>query len=390
MKRFSEAYFFRKGFKEGFEGIVFSVCDAHAEILGYLRYYELYIREGKVLRDNLPSIKNILVIKLRDIGDNILCTPLIHNLKQALPNASVSVLTWSYSKPVFEQNPHIDRLFDLPKDPSSTDIDKLCDELSAMNFDLAMNTHSGGVSSNLLSRITTKHRINNYYRGRNKSFNLIIPESDYYRSSIERDLDCMRSLGLESGSTKTEIFLTDDELRWAREELKDKGLNPPNKTVLIHPTAAVPIREWPLEKFSQLAQRLNQQENIQPIVICTDSEYPKIRTLLDDIPGLVILHQMTVRQMMAIIHECDLVIDNDSSPSHVATAFGIPAIVLFSQAIREIFRPYHPVNDQHFVFYNDVDCRECELTHCDDRICLDFSPDEVCTQALKMLSHEED
>ncbi len=390
MKRFSEAYFFRKGFKEGFEGIVFSVCDAHAEILGYLRYYELYIREGKALRNNLPSIKNILVIKLRDIGDNILCTPLIHNLKQALPNASISVLTWSYSKPVFEQNPHIDRLFDLPKDPSSTDIDKLCDELSAMNFDLAMNTHSGGVSSNLLSRITTKHRINNYYRGRNKSFNLITPESDYYRSSIERDLDCMRSLGLESGSTKTEIFLTDDELRWAREELKDKGLNPSNKTVLIHPTAAVPIREWPLEKFSQLAQRLNQQENIQPIVICTDSEYPKIKTLLDDIPGLVILHQMTVRQMMAIIHECDLVIDNDSSPSHVATAFGIPAIVLFSQAIREIFRPYHPVNDQHFVFYNDVDCRECELTHCDDRICLDFSPDEVYTQALKMLSHEED
>ena len=390
MKGFGEAYFFRKGFKNGFEGIVFAVCDAHTELLGYLRYYELYIREGKVLRDNLPPIKNILVIKLRDIGDNILCTPLIHNLKQALPNASISVLTWSYSKPVFEQNPHIDRLFDLPKDPSSTDIDKLCDELSAMNFDLAMNTHSGGVSSNLLSRITTKHRINNYYRGRNKSFNLITPESDYYRSSIERDLDCMRSLGLESGSTKTEIFLTDDELRWAREELKDKGLNPSNKTVLIHPTAAVPIREWPLEKFSQLAQRLNQQENIQPIVICTDSEYPKIKTLLDDIPGLVILHQMTVRQMMAIIHECDLVIDNDSSPSHVATAFGVPAIVLFSQAIREIFRPYHPVNDQHFVFYNDVDCRECELTHCDDRICLDFSPDEVYTQALKMLSHEED
>jgi len=385
MRRFGEAYFSRKGFKEGFEGIVFAVCDAHAELLGYLRYYELYVREGKLLRDNLPSLKNILVIKLRDIGDNILCTPLIHNLKQHLPDVSISVLTWSYSKPVFDQNPHIDRLFDLPKDPSSNDINKLCREFSSLNFDLVMSTHSGGLSSNLLSRIPTKYRINNYYRGRNKSYNLITQESDYYRSSIERDLDCMRSLGLKPNNLKTEIFLNDEELRWAREEFKAKGLDPAKKTVLIHPTAAVPIREWPLEKFSELTLKLNQQENIQPIIICTDSEYPKIKTLLDDIPGLVIFHQMTVRQMMAVIHECDLVIDNDSSPSHVATAFGIPAIVLFSQAIREIFRPYHPEKDQHFVFYNDVDCRECELTHCDDRICLDFSPDEVFAKALELI-----
>ena len=81
-----------------------------------------------------------------------------------------------------------------------------------------------------------------------------------------------------------------------------------------------------------------------------------------------------------------LVIDNDSSPSHIATAFGIPTIGLFSQAIREIFRPYNPINDHHFVFYKDVDCRECGLNYCPDRICLDFSQDEVFSQALAMLS----
>ena len=95
---------------------------------------------------------------------------------------------------------------------------------------------------------------------------------------------------------------------------------------------------------------------------------------------------MTVRQMIAIIHQCDLVIDNDSSPSHIATVFGVPTIVLFSQAIREIFRPYDNEKDQHFVFYNDVDCRECGLTYCSDRICLDFSPDEIFSKALEMLS----
>ena len=135
-----------------------------------------------------------------------------------------------------------------------------------------------------------------------------------------------------------------------------------------------------------MIQKLNQNEDIQPIVICTDSEYLRVKALLDGIPGLIIFHQITVRQMIAIIQQCDLVIDNDSSPSHIATAFGVPTIVLFSQAIREIFRPYDQVKDHHFVFYKDVHCRECGLSYCADRICLDFSPDEVFFQALEMLS----
>ena len=94
---------------------------------------------------------------------------------------------------------------------------------------------------------------------------------------------------------------------------------------------------------------------------------------------------MTVRQMMALIHECHLVLDNVSSPSHVATAFGIPTIVLFSQAIREVFRPYSEERDRHFVFYKDVDCRECELVHCGNRVCLDFTADEVFAKTIEML-----
>ena len=290
---------------------------------------------------------------------------------------------------VFENNTAIDLLFGLTKKPSPKDINKLCDQLNSKDFDLVINTHSSGSSSNLLSKIKTKHRINNYYRGRNKSYNLITQESDYYRSAIERDLDCLRSLGLEPTNTKTKLFLSTNERNWANGKLKSNGLSPEKKLVLIHPSAAASIREWPIDKFSQLIQSLSKINDVQIIVTCTDSEYPKIKVLLDNTPDLIIFHQTTVRQLMALIHQCDLVIDNDSSPSHIATAFGIPAIVLFSQAIREIFRPYHPEKDKHFVFYNDVDCRECELTHCDDRICLDFSPNEVYSQALKILFHEK-
>jgi ADP-heptose:LPS heptosyltransferase len=195
----------------------------------------------------------------------------------------------------------------------------------------------------------------------------------------------MRSLGLEVVDTKTDIFLTSDEIDWARNKMKTCGLEPEKKTILFHPSAAVPIREWPLERFGELIKKFTQKKNIQTIAICTEVEFPRIKPLLNYNPNLKIFHQMTLRQMMAVIHQCDLVVDNDSSPSHVATALGIPTIVLFSQAIREVFRPYHPDKDQHFVFHNNVHCRECELTSCDDRICLEFSPDEVYAKILETI-----
>jgi ADP-heptose:LPS heptosyltransferase len=377
--RFFKIYFLRKGFKEGFEGAMFALLDSAAEFLGYLRYYEHYVRGGKLLQNNLGSLNRILIIKLRDIGDSILATPLIRNLKQHLPQASLSVLSWSSSLPVFERNPYAHRLFGISKDPSPSEINALIDELNSMKFDLIMSTHSGGLSSTLLSRTKTKNRINNYYRGRNKLYTILTKESDYYRSSVERDLDCMRSLGLEPIDTKTEIFLTSEETKWAQRELRDKGLDPNKKIILIHP----------IKRFGELIKKLNADKNIQILVICTDKEFLRIQSLATDTPDLVVLHTLTLRQMMAIVKECDLVIDNDSSPSHIATAFGIPAIVLFSQAIRKIFRPYNPVKDRHFVFYNDVDCRECELDHCDNRVCLDFSSDDVHAKALEMISSKK-
>ena len=88
-----------------------------------------------------------------------------------------------------------------------------------------MSTHSGGLPSKLLSKIKSSNKINNFYRGRNKLYTILTKESDYYRSSIERDLDCLRSLGLEPTNTHTEIFLTSHETAWARETMKAKGLD---------------------------------------------------------------------------------------------------------------------------------------------------------------------
>ncbi|MEE9258055.1 MAG: glycosyltransferase family 9 protein [Nitrospinaceae bacterium] len=379
-------YFLHNRFKEGFEGAAFTLVDLAAHLAGCLRYHEKYLRSGRKLADQPESVRSILLIKLRDIGDNILATPLARNLKQQFPQASITVLTYAPSLPVWENNPNVDQLQGIAKSPNTGEINSVIQRLNSHPFDLAVSVHSGRLATELISKINARHKINSFYRGRDKNYDILTPESDYYRSSIERDLDALRSLGAEPVDTRTELVLKEEEILWAKEQLQNSGFDMDKKIVVVHPTAAAEIREWGMDLFGQLIGKLAGQRGIQTLAICTESEYPRVKALHKYVPDLVVMHRMTLRQMMAIIHESGLVIDNDSSPSHVAAAFNIPAIVLFSQAIKEIFRPYNEEKDKHFVFYKDVDCRECGLDQCDNRICMDFTVDEVLEKCLQLLS----
>jgi heptosyltransferase II len=375
----------QKAFKEGFEGAVWTVAELSAVFGGYLQYHEKYLRHGQWIKEDLESFQKILVIKMRDIGDNVLLLPIFPNLKKAVPQAKVSALTYDYSKPVFEKSPYIDEIYGLPKNPTSADERALIRHLNLEKFDLVINTHSGGLSTRILKKLNAPHKLNNHYIGRNKNYNVLVPQFEHYRSSTQRDLDCLRALGIEPETNQSEIFLSRDELDWARQELENRGFDPQKKLVVVHPTAAVDIRAWEIEKFGDLIQKMEQQEDVQVAVICSPAEFSKASVLLEYSPKLQIIHKTTVRQMMAIVHEAQLVVDNDSSPSHVAAAFGIPSVVLFSQAVREIFRPHDEKLDKQYVFYKDVDCRECGLTVCSNRICMDFEPEEVFHKCLEML-----
>ncbi len=65
---FFNNFVLKKGYREGYEGVVFSVLRSMVPLLGLLRYFEKYFRGGKRIADKLDSIRNILVIKLRGGG----------------------------------------------------------------------------------------------------------------------------------------------------------------------------------------------------------------------------------------------------------------------------------------------------------------------------------
>lgn len=93
------------------------------------------------------------------------------------------------------------------------------------------------------------------------------------------------------------------------------------RRIALHPGAGNTVREWPLERFAQLAENLT-RDGWE--VRWMD---PKSRDLA---------------QLIQSMDECDRFIGNDSGPGHLAALLGLPTFTIFGPQLPERFAPRHP------------------------------------------------
>lgn len=390
LKEFFKIWILKRAIREGFEGLVFCCLNSTGIILGHLRYWEKYIRSGMQIKEHRDLIQKILVIKVRGLGDAVLASPVLKNLKCFMPNVSISVLTFNFCKPLFENNPNIDQIYGLSEKPKSSELKKIIKNLSANDYDLIINLHARNFSSKLTKNIKSRWKINKSYFLREK-FSDILVGSDHEidRSSIERDLDCIRVMGFEPISKQPEIFVTDVESKWAVEYLLKQKLDPEKKIVMIHPAVTQAYRHWGLERFVELAQHLIGDCGYQVMGIFSPMEQSIADSFFKQVAGISI-YVGPLRTSIALIQQADLMVDNDSGPSHISQALKVPTLVLVGPDYKNTYRD-EKIYDNNYIFYKDVPCRDLFFSRClppdpcQNTICMDHSVEEVFVKVQELL-----
>ncbi len=237
----------------------------------------------------------ILVISLAGIGDTLIATPLIHELRANFPNATIDVLAmWPGSKDLLESNPHINRVFqkNLMK----------CGKLEALRFlwslrreryQLSINTHpQSRIHYRLAAFIAgAQVRLSHEY----ECFTWLdrwlvtgtLPQ-DYARHSIENNFDVLPLIGAQKKlpAHEMEFFLSATEERFADDFLVKHKLFG-QKILGIHVgsggTKNLPLKRWPLKNHAGLVRQLNK-------------ERPDIRVLLFGGPEEAKDHQVVLAQ----------------------------------------------------------------------------------------------
>src|SRR5262245_802471 len=85
------------------------------------------------------SIRKVLVIRPRFIGDLCLTTPVLSHLERILPWAEIHYLAEEEAAPLLEGDPRLARLWTVPRKASAFATARLCGALRAARFDLVID-----------------------------------------------------------------------------------------------------------------------------------------------------------------------------------------------------------------------------------------------------------
>ena len=281
----------------------------------------------------------ILVISLAGIGDTLLATPLIHELRANFPAATIDLVTKeSGARDLLENNPHINRVFykNLLR----------CGKMEAYGFlwslrkngyDVSINTHP---QSRMVYRVAARivgarTRISHEYECfrwlDRKLCNRILPQ-DYTRHSIENNLDVLPLIGALKllPEHEMEVFLKAEEEAWADNFLSSSQLS--GRTMLgIHVgsggTKNLPLKRWPINNYADLVERLNlERPDIQVLLFGGPEETKDHQIVLGRADGNLTREVKTpnLRLAAALIKRCSAFLSVDTALMHLAAAIKAP------------------------------------------------------------------
>lgn len=298
----------------------------------------------------------ILVISLAGIGDTLIATPLIHELRVNFPSATIDALVmWPGAKDLLENNAYVNRVFqkNLIKCSRLEGL-KFLWSLRRKDYHLSVNTHP---QSRIHYRVAAwlagaKQRLSHEYECFNLFDRWLVTSSlpqDYSRHSIENNFALLSLIGAKPqlSAHAMELFLTPAEEEFAtgffaRHQLTGK------KTLGIHVgsggTKNLPLKRWPLKHYTELVRRLN-------------AERPDIHILLFGGPEETEAHQSVLaqaspeltreaktgnlRETAATMKLCSGFLSVDTALMHIAAAVKVPnQIVIEAPTLNATNLPY--------------------------------------------------
>ena len=249
----------------------------------------------------------ILVVRLGAMGDVIHALPAVASLKESLPHASIHWIVEPRWAPLLEGNPCLDRVILLDRTRLRASLHSLRKE----HFDSVID-FQGLIKSAVVASLARAERIYGFDRraAREPAASWFYSHRMMPRSShaVDRNLELAASVGAASPLKHFPLPAGLGE-----------GALPEPPFVLANPLAGWGAKQWPLEYFSQLGERL-QRETGMALVL--NAAHPI------EVPNTV-SHVSTLAGLIYATHRASAIIGVDSGPLHLAAALGKPGVAIY-------------------------------------------------------------
>jgi len=290
----------------------------------------------------------ILLLKYRNIGDVLLITPLIENLKSFYPNADIDVSVNKGTESMLTLNPNLNKviIYDRNFIKSLSIFKKILKEfqfsfsLRKEKYDIVINltksdrgnlialfskasTRIGYINSNWISKIAITHHL---------------PDQSF-RHTIETNLDPLRILNIPIRSKRVKIFWDEKDL------ISAQNISPlPKKYIHIHP-----LSRWQFKCIadSSMAKIIDYCEEVIGIKTVITASNEKIEVdKIDKILSLCktdpinLSGQLTLKQTAVINSKAVSFIGVDTAIMHISASNDTPVLAFFGPSGADHWGPW--------------------------------------------------
>ena len=338
------------------------------------------------------AINNIMVVKLRTLGDVLTVFPLLRALRELYPQARLTMVADEIYRELFETNPRVDEFWGHPgAKPQKNGVSsafkqqwETIRDFRSRKIDLfidlygSLRTALWGVGAGIPIRMGFN------LRGRKYFYTHKITAACRY--VVDLNLQFARVLGWQGNNNALEFFITERDRTQARQCLLKHQWDPQRPSLVISPGGGWPLKQWGVERFGQVARKLVRATGCQVLITGSPKEQHLITAGMEMLKGTsrIPVVGLPLRQLAAVIGQSRLWLGNDSGPKYFAEAFKIPTLVCYGPTD---FVNNNPDSPLHQVVFHDTPCRPCHSEKCrmPSRTCLDnLSVDEVFTRALEL------
>jgi ADP-heptose:LPS heptosyltransferase len=290
-------------------------------------------------------MKSVLVVQLKRLGDLILTTPALVALRQAMPQAKITLLIDHYSEELAPALPMVDEIWTYDRKRSLPIWLKLLFREYDYCIDFTGNDRSALVA--FFSKAAERVSFSFVGRRRHRAwiYTDLVSSSVRDLHTVDHYLDLSRFIGFSGPAPEPTLKLPEDVVRAVPEILREIGLTTP--FFVVHPGTARREKYWPAERWAELIRYLCDRLGLACLFTggSDRSEIEHIRAIRKELePTSSVFNlagQIPFLITAAMIRESRFFLGVDTAAAHVASVCGRPELVLFGPTNPFHWHPRH-------------------------------------------------
>lgn len=314
--------------------------------------------EGKI-REIWSKAKVCCVASASGIGDSLMATPMIEQIKRCKPEIKLIVVSIKRTTPVFVHNPNVDKIiqydhnFDSIKFNSIIPFILMLLKIRRENIDIFLAAQPFNVIRHSLIAAFSKAKMklkHTYVYGtsteRDYSFiyHKLLPDN-MARHRVELNLDFLRFMGEKIGekSTFPRFHIRGVTNKHIDEMLiKDIFENRLNKIIAVHAGGGRANKRWPPNSFAEVIKALINKGF--PVYLVGGYDEKILNNQIFNQIGVEEVFNVagifSLEETAALLKRCKCLITNDSGIMHLSTAVDVPVLSIFGPTDFRRIGPY--------------------------------------------------